>query len=104
MGVDLAKLNQGQRILYAEDAIPPNNEPYTEGDTWPNSPSDGDWHRLTYKSTDTRIPAKLFKYSGAKGRWVYYETDRRSQFNLLKPSIQEALLSTSKTAGTKVTK
>ncbi len=103
-GVDLAKLNQGQRILYAEDAIPPNNEPYTEGDTWPKNPSDGDWHRLTYSSTDTRIPAKLFKYSAAKSRWIYYETDRRSQYNLMKPSIQEALLSNSKTASTKVTK
>lgn len=104
LGVDIDKLNQSQRSLYAEDGIPPNNAPYTEGDTWPTSPSDGDWHRLTYKSSDKLIPAKLFRYSGVKSRWVYYETDRRSQFNLMKPTIQEALLNSRKTASTKATK
>lgn len=103
-GVDLAKLNQGQRILYAEDGLPPNNMPYTEGDKWPQNPSDGDYHRLTYNSSDKLIPAKLFMYSTAKGRWVYQETDRRSQFNLLKPTIQEALLSTRKISSTRAAK
>lgn len=103
-GVDLSKLNQPQRSLYAEDGLPPNNEPYTEGDEWPTKPTDGDWHRLTYTKSDKLIPARLFRYSGAKKRWIYQETDRRTQYNLLKPTIQEALLNSTKTASTKVTK
>lgn len=103
-GIDIDKLNQSQRSLYAEDGLPPNNAPYTESDTWPKTPSDGDWHRLTYKTSDKQIPSKLFRYSGSKSRWVYYETDRRTQFNLLKPTIQEALLNTRKLASTKAGK
>lgn len=96
VGIDIGKLNLNQRAVYVEDGLPPNNEEYTEGDAWPTSPTDGDWHRLTYKSTDNLIPPKLFKWSGAKRRWIYAETDRRTQYNLLKPTIQESLLNTSK--------
>lgn len=104
VGVDIAKLNQSQRSLYAEDGLPPNNEPYTEGDSWPKTPTNGDWHRLTYKSSDNTIPAKLFRYNGAKSRWVYYETDRRTQYNLMKPTIQEALLNSTKSSSPQAAK
>lgn len=96
VGIDIEKLNLKERAVYVEDGLPPNNEPYTEGDNWPTNPTNGDWHRLTYSSSDSLIPAKLFKWSGAKRRWIYAETDRRTQYNLLKPTIQESLLNTTK--------
>lgn len=95
VGIDLGHLNLNQRAVYVEDGLPPNNEYYTEGEVWPKTPSDGDWHRMTY-SRDSLIPARLFKYNGTKKRWVYQETDRREQYNLLKPTIQEALLNSTK--------
>lgn len=93
VGINMSQLNQGQRSLYVENGLPPNNEPYTEGDAWPSTPSDGDWHRLTYNSTDSTIPPRLFKFNKTKGKWIYYETDRRTQYDALKPSINEALTS-----------
>lgn len=96
VGIDIEKLNLKQRAVYVEDGLPPNSEPYTEGDAWPTSPTDGDWHRLTYTTSDGLIPARLFKWSGAKRRWIYAETDRRTQYNLLKPTVQESLLNTTK--------
>ena len=104
VGIDIEKLNLKQRAVYVEDGLPPNNEPYTEGDKWPTNPTDGDWHRLTYASSDNLIPARLFKWSGAKRRWVYSETDRRTQYNLLKPTIQESLLNTTKLSSSQAAK
>lgn len=104
LGINIAKLNLNQLATYVQDGLPPNNEPYTEGDVWPKNPTDGDWHRLTYSNSDKLIPARLFKYSGTKSRWVYQETDRRQQYNLLKPSIQEALLNTNKLPSTDAAK
>lgn len=98
IGIDIEKLNLKERAVYVEDGLPPNNEPYTEGPAWPTNPTNGDWHRLTYTSSDSLIPSKLFKWSGSKRRWIYAETDRRTQYNLLKPTIQESLLSTTKTS------
>lgn len=103
-GVDVEKLNIKNRALYVEDGMPPNNAPYTEGPTWPPNPRDGDYHRLTYDGFDTRIPVRLHKYSGAKNRWLYYETDRRQQYNVLKPSIQELIESQLRTPTAKVLK
>ena len=103
-GVDVEKLNVKSRALYIEDGMPPNNAPYTEGPNWPVNPRDGDYHRLTYEGYDTRIPVRLHKYSGAKNRWLYYETDRRQQYNVLKPSIQELIESQYRAPTAKVLK
>lgn len=103
-GIDVEKLNIKNRALYVEDGMPPNNAPYTEGPNWPPNPRDGDYHRLTYDGFDTRIPVRLHKYSGAKNRWLYYETDRRQQYNVLKPSIQELIESQLRTPTAKVLK
>lgn len=100
-GVNINVLNHNQTALYIEDAMPPNNEHYTEGNAWPVSPSDGDWHRLTYETYDSTIPARLFKYSGKKSQWMYYETDRRQQFEMIKPSIAEAVKRADKTGSYK---
>lgn len=79
--------------LYAEDAMPPNNAPFTEGPDYPVSPSHGDYHRLTYEGLSKDVPARLYRYSSAKGRWVYLETDRRAEYDPNKPRIQEFLTS-----------
>lgn len=104
VGVDIGKLNINQRALYIEDGLPPNNEPYTEGSEFPKNPRDGDWHRLIYSTTDARIPARLHKYSGSKLRWIFMETDRRQQYDVLKPTVQELITSQTKVPNNKVRK
>ncbi len=73
------------------DAMPPNGEPYTQGDEFPANPKDGDWHRLTYTSIRSGIPARLHRYSSAKARWIYLEKDKRAEFKDTKPKLQNAL-------------
>ncbi len=90
-GFNVAKLSSNQRKLYVEDGMPPNGEKYTEGPKFPESPSDRDYHRVTYPDTD--VPPRLFRYSLIKHRWVYCETDRRSQYNLPKPTLQNMIKS-----------
>ena len=84
-----------------EDGLPPNGEPYTEGNTFPTSPKDGDYHRLTYEGLPVDIPPRLYRYSAKKGRWIYIETDRRTQYNSVKPSLDEYLSSLTKRSPTK---
>ncbi len=81
------------RSLYVEDAMPPNGAPFTEGPEFPENPKDGDYHRLTYEGLAGNIPARLYRYSASKGRWVYLETDKRSFFSRTKPILQELLTS-----------
>jgi hypothetical protein len=94
-GPNLSKLNINPRGLYVEDAMPPNGETYTQGDVFPTNPNDKDWHRLTYTNLPTgdKIPPRLYKYSVAKNRWIYCETDRRFEYNEMKPSIQSLITS-----------
>lgn len=101
--VDMAKEAGHDRIqkfglnpkgLYVEDAIPSNNEPFTEGPEYPEKPKDGDYHRLTYEGMARNVPARLYRWSEKKDRWIYLETDRRQQYN-----NQKALLTEYLTAG-----
>lgn len=104
-GIDnLQKLGQTPNSLYVEDAMPPNNKPYTEGDTYPSSPLNGDYHRLTYSGLSKDVPARLYRYSSAKGRWVYLETDMRYEFNDFKPRLNDLLKSKNKKSNTSITK
>lgn len=103
-GVDVEKLNIKRRGLYIEDGMPPNNEPYTEGPSFPTNPRDGAWHRLTYEGFDSRIPVRLHKYSGSKARWICYEVDRRQQYDVLRPSIQDLIESQYRVPTAKVLK
>jgi hypothetical protein len=80
-------LNQGR--LYSEDGIPPNNAPFTEGDTYPANPVNGDYHRLTYSTLSKWYPPQLHRYSDVHQRWIYLETDRRQEFNAAKPVLTE---------------
>lgn len=77
---------------YVEDGIPPNGLPYTEGSDFPNAPLDGSYHRLTYPG-DTRIPTRLFKFSVVKGRWIFQETDRRSEYSSHKKAMLDIMKS-----------
>lgn len=76
--------------LYVEDAIPSNNEPYTEADAFPDSPTHGDYHRLIYVGLASDVPARLYRYSESKG-WVFLETDKRSRDDGVMPKLQEFL-------------
>lgn len=100
-GVDIRKLNTDRRALYIEDGLPPNGEEYTEGPTLPTNPRSGDWHRLTYSAVDNRIPPRLYKFLGSKNRWIFMETDRRTQYDVLKPTVQDLITSQTSTAASK---
>lgn len=63
--------------VHGQDAMPPNGLPYTQGEEWPKSPKNGDYHRLTYDSVQKNIPPRLFRWSSKKNQWIYLETDAR---------------------------
>ena len=71
--------------------MPPNNAPYTEGDEYPKSPSNGDYHRLTYSKLDDPIPPRLYQYSTIKNRWIFLESDKRFASNSKKPQLEQYL-------------
>lgn len=98
-----AKSNVRPKTLYVEDGLPPNGEKYTTGDNFPSNPNNGAYHRLTYTSLNNNIPPRLFKYSVVKNRWIYCETDRRSQYNRTKPSLQAHITSTTSKPNDNVT-
>lgn len=92
IGVDLkTKFNVPTKGLYVEDAMPPNGKEYSQGDTFPSNPKNGDYHRLSYTGLAKDIPIRLFRWSLAKNRWIYLETDRRFEFDDIKPTIQKLL-------------
>lgn len=92
-GINVGKLSSNQGKLYVEDGLPPNGLPYTEGPKYPTDPNDRDYHRIT--NDKFNIPARLFRYSVAKTRWIYCETDRRDQYNTMKPTLQNMITSAS---------
>lgn len=77
--------------VYNQDAMPPNGEPYTQGDEYPSNPQHGDYHRLTYEKIGKNIAPRLMRFSSIKNRWIYLSTDRRYEMNNLKPLMQEFL-------------
>jgi hypothetical protein len=99
---NLQKTGLNPTGLYVEDAMPPNNAPFTEGDEYPENPSHGDYHRLTYTGLAGDIPARLYRYSSAKGRWVYLETDMRAAYNPAKPVLEEFITSSNSVQNDKI--
>lgn len=89
--VNVARKIDQVRSQYGISAMPPNGEDYTQGDEFPENPSDGDWHRLTYTSIRSGIPARLHRYSAPKNRWIYMEKDRRAEYKDTKPKLQNVL-------------
>jgi hypothetical protein len=93
VGISITKIGLNPTGLYVEDAMPPNGEDFTMGDTFPTSPTDGDYHRMTYSGLAEDVPDRLYRYSTAKGRWVYLETDRRHEFDGQRKKLQEFITS-----------
>ena len=91
------KIAPPQTGMYVENGLPPNGEPYEEGYRLPDitSATDGDYYRLNYEAS-TNIPARLYKFSAIKNRWLYVETDRRAEYSSHKPSVRNALISLGK--------
>lgn len=89
-GLNMKKVDRN-RTVYGIDAVPPNGLPFTQGDTYPINPNNGDYHRLTYSFINNNIPPMLYRWSAAKGRWIYMETDLRFEFKNTKPVLQEFL-------------
>lgn len=87
----LLKIGLNSVATYGEDAMPPNNLPFTEGPSFPTAPTpkQGDYHRLTYEGPAQGLPARLYRYSQSKGRWIYMETDTRELYNPRKPTLKE---------------
>lgn len=86
-GLDPEKLDR-RRTVWSVDGLPPNGEDFTEGDNFPEKPSNGAYHRLTYESTDRNIPPRLYKFSKAKKRWIFMESDRRFIEKNTKPTLE----------------
>lgn len=79
--------------LYVEDAIPQNGAPYTEGPVLPTTANNGDYHRLTYEGLAGDVPARLYRYSTTKSRWIFMESDKRAQYNNQKAVLDEYVTS-----------
>jgi len=91
------KFGFNPRGLFVEDALPSNNAPFTEGPEYPENPKDGDFHRLTYVGLAKNVPARLYRWSEKKTRWIYLETDRRQQYNNQKALLNEYLIAPNRT-------
>jgi hypothetical protein len=76
-----------QASIYIEDGIPPNDAPYTEGPTYPSSPVDGDYHRLTYDGVGKKLPTRLYQWNAVKKQWIFLEQDNRTKPSSFKPSM-----------------
>lgn len=85
----LKKIGLKKNATYGEDAMPPNNAPFTEGPAFPLTPKNKDYHRMTYIGPSEGIPARLYRYSTAKSQWVFLETDWRELYNPRKPTLKE---------------
>lgn len=101
---NLQKIGLNPTGLYVEDAMPPNNSEFTEDDVYPENPTHGDYHRLTYSGLAGDIPARLYRYSTTKGRWIYLETDLRAQYNPGKPTLKEFITSPTATRNSEITR
>lgn len=92
----LQRIGLNPVALYVEDAMPPNGKPFTEGTEFPNNPNHGDYHRLTYEGLSKDVPARLYRYSGTKSRWVFLEKDKRAQYDAHQPILDEFLTSSTR--------
>jgi hypothetical protein len=76
---------------YVESGLPPDGQPYDTGfGKLPDvaGAQDGAYFRLEY-DPKMKIPARLYKFSGVKGKWIYVETDRRTERSAHRPSQLE---------------
>jgi hypothetical protein len=92
----IPKMNFNKRGLYVEDAMPPNDAPFTSGPEFPLHPVNGQYFRMVYAGMARDIPARLYRYSAVKGRFLYLETDRREEYNQQKAGLEEYITSPNK--------
>ena len=102
--LNLGKTGHRPTELYVEDAMPPNNAPFTEGEHFPPNPQHGDYHRVVYAGLSKDVPARLYRYSVAKGRWVFLEKDKRAEHNPAKPTLEGYLISKTRVPHTDISK
>lgn len=88
VGKDMRKHDR-IRNIYGIDALPPNEEPYTEGDAFPLNPKNNAYHRLTYTNIGMNIPARLYRWSNKKNNWIFLERDHRAEIRDAKPLLQD---------------
>jgi len=93
VGANIAGMSYAPTRLYVECALPPNDEPYTTGEVLPAAGVDKQWFRLIYTGVAAGTPARLYRWSAAKNRWIWLETDKREQFNQQKQILDEYLTS-----------
>jgi len=79
------------RPVWAIDGLPPNGEDFTEGEKFPDNPKDRDYHRLTYDSIDKNLSPALYRFSKAKNKWIYMETDLRHEWKETKATLTSFL-------------
>jgi len=92
IGINIQKIGLNPQGLYVEDALPPNGQDFTMGDTFPITPTDGDYHLLTYSGLAEKVPDRLYRFSVLKGRWVFLEKDRRDEFDGQRKKLQEFII------------
>ena len=86
--MNLSKLSR-RRHPHGVDAMPPNGLPYTEGDAFPESPKNGDYHRLSYTHVGKNIPVRLYRYSSQKKQWIFLESDHRFRLRNANSRLEE---------------
>jgi hypothetical protein len=83
--------------FYAQDAIPPNGAPYTNGDALPagNTIVDGHYHRQTYTNVaySLRPPDRLLQWNATTQRWKVIEVNTRMTPQSHKKTIARILAS-----------
>lgn len=84
----LGKLSR-RRHPHGIDAMPPNGLPFTQGDTFPENPKNGDYHRLSYTQVGKDIPVRLYRYSTSKKQWIFLETDHRFRLRNTNSRLEE---------------
>lgn len=106
VGIDIKKFTVDQTTRYVGDAattrsaMPPKGTPpelFSIGDQtvgFPTLPKNGQYHRMTYDSvTAEKIPPKLYRFSLAKNRWIYLESDDRYATQTNKTHLKSFLVS-----------
>jgi len=64
---------------------------FTEGEKFPDNPKDRDYHRITYDSIDRNLSPALYRFSKAKNKWIYMETDLRHEWKETKATLTSFL-------------
>lgn len=89
---------------HEKSAMPPAGtapEMFTVGDHgigFPEFPKNGQYHRMTYETLRAeQIPPKLYRYSSAKNRWIFLESDDRYEGQSNKTRLKSYLVSDDRT-------